>query len=94
MIGIVSLLQQVVLKENQCHTTSVLRFLSDMSILKVKLVYTAVSGVLLFLSISDIDHNGTKDLKTIAIFPITTQRKGNRWVTRVLIILGKAKSSR
>lgn len=63
-----------------------------MSILKVKLVYTTVSGVLLFLSILDIDHNGTKDLKTIAIFP--SHRKSNRWVTRVLIILGKAKSSR
>lgn len=56
------------LKENQCYSTSVLTFLSDMSILKVKLVYTAVSGVLLFLSISDVDHNDTKDLKTIAIF--------------------------
>lgn len=65
------------LKENQCYSTSVLTFLSDMSILKVKLVYTAVSGVLLFLSISDVDHNDTKDLKTIAIFSHHYSWEGN-----------------
>lgn len=47
------MLQQVDLKENQCHSTSVFTFLSDMNILKVKLVYTAISGVLPFLCISD-----------------------------------------
>lgn len=38
IIRIVSMLQQMVLKENQCHSASVLRFLSDVSILKVKFI--------------------------------------------------------
>lgn len=59
----------------------------------MKLVCTIVSGVLPFLHLSDIDHNDTKYLKTIAIFPICSQ-EGNRLVSRVLIVLGKAKLSR
>lgn len=49
-------------------------FLSDISILRVKLVYTAVSGVHPFLYILDIDHNGTKDLKTIFFPSLLTGR--------------------
>lgn len=60
----------------------------------MKLVYSAVSGVLLFLYISDIDQSDTKDLKIIAIFPRLYSKEGNRVVSRVLIILGRAKSSR
>lgn len=51
-----------------------------MNLLKVKLVCTAVSGVLPFLRTSDIDHNDTKDLMTIAIFPISTHRKVTDWL--------------
>lgn len=68
------------LKENQCHSTPVLTFFSGMSILKVKLVYTAVAGVLPFLYLSHIDHKDTKDLKTVAIFPSSTHRKVTDWL--------------
>lgn len=69
----------MVLKENQYHSTSVLTLLSGMSIPKIKLVYTIVSGLLSFLQMSNINPSGTfsipKDLKTIAIFPFFTHGK-------------------
>lgn len=59
-------------------------FLSGMSIPKKKLVYTAVSGLLPFLQIPDINHNGTysipKDLKTTALFPFSDHRKITDWL--------------
>lgn len=88
----------MVLKENQYCSTSVLTFLSSVSIPRIKLVYTTVSGLLAFLSISDINHNGiysvSKDVKAIAVFFLLYAGEGNRSVSRVLIILGKAKSNR
>lgn len=74
----------MILKEKQYHTTSVLTFLSGMSIPKIKLVYAAGFWAA-SIPAGIMNPHGTysvpNDLKTIAVFPLLYSREDNRPVS-------------